>query len=97
MKHTDCVNYISVNAETGICARTRKKLAHNGIGSVACQNFEAYAKCGNCEHFTAYNQEEFGKCNGFGTSNWAHASCGAFCCENYICSQANKKGQQCVL
>ena len=69
MKHNNCVNYINLDCEKGMCALSKVIVPIDGEGSDACPTFEAAPACGTCK--------------GFCKENWAYSTCGAFSCENY--------------
>lgn len=83
MKHVDCVNYIHLDCEKGMCAFTKGIVPIDGEGSEACEKYEEAKKCGNCKCFQNPDKYGIGTCTGFEKENWAYASCGAFCCEQY--------------
>jgi 4-hydroxyphenylacetate decarboxylase small subunit len=83
MRHYDCVNYINLDCEKGLCAMTKTMVPIDGEGSEACPNFQAAAKCGNCKHFCDPDKYGIGTCKGYEKENWAYATCGAFSCQNY--------------
>lgn len=83
MKHVDCVNYINLDCEKGMCALSKQIVPIDGAGSDACPRYEAAPKCKNCACFEASDKYGIGTCTGFEKENWAYAGCGAFCCEKY--------------
>lgn len=47
MKHVQCVNYINLDCEKGMCALSKQIVPIDGEGSGACPNFKAAPVCGN--------------------------------------------------
>lgn len=83
MKHVDCVNYINLDCEKGMCALSKQIVPIDGEGSEGCPMFKAAPKCGNCACFQGADDHGIGTCTGFEKENWSYANCGAFCCEHY--------------
>ena len=96
MRHFDCINYINLDCEKGMCALDKvivpiDKLytsyplfiAIDGEGSEGCPRFEAAPKCGNCKNFSDPDKYGIGTCSGYEKENWAYATCGAYSCEKY--------------
>lgn len=83
MKHNQCVHYINLDCEKGMCALAKVIVPIDGEGSEACPKFEAAHFCGNCQNFCDADKYGIGTCKGFEKENWAYATCGAFACENY--------------
>ena len=52
MKHVQCVNYINLDCEKGMCALSKQIVPIDGEGSGACPNFKAAPVCGNCACFS---------------------------------------------
>ena len=71
MKHVECINYINLDCEKGMCALSKQIVPIDSNGSDACGHFQAADKHG------------IGTCKGFEKENWTYAKCGAFCCEHY--------------
>lgn len=87
MKHVDCVNYINLDCEKGMCALSKQIVPIDGAGSEGCPNWKAAPKCGNCACFSGADDHGIGTCKDFEKENWAYANCGAFCCEHYQVAQ----------
>lgn len=83
MKHKECVNYIHLDCEKGMCAISKEQVPIDGDGSEACGNYQAAPTCGNCHHFSESNKYGIGTCKGFVKEDWAYETCGAFACEQY--------------
>lgn len=83
MKHVDCVNYINLDCEKGMCALSKQIVPIDGNGSDGCPRFEEAKKCKNCACFQDADKYGIGTCTGFEKENWSYAGCGAFCCEKY--------------
>ena len=83
MKHVDCVNYINLDCEKGMCALSKQIVPIDGAGSEGCPNWKAAPKCGNCACFSGADDHGIGTCTGFEKENWCYANCGAFSCERY--------------
>ena len=83
MKHNNCVNYINLDCENGMCALSKVIVPIDGEGSDACPKYEAAPACGNCQNFENPDKYGIGTCKGFCKENWAYSTCGAFSCENY--------------
>lgn len=83
MKHCECIHYINLDCEKGMCALTKKIVLIDGENSEACDNFEEANFCGNCANFINPNNYGIGTCKGFEKENWTYAKCGAFSCEKY--------------
>lgn len=89
MKHFDCINYIHLDCEKGMCALDKVAVPIDGSGSGACPRFENAPKCGICRNFSkaadngTQKDNGIGICRGFTMENWAYESCGAFACEKF--------------
>lgn len=84
MKHRECVNYINLDCEKGMCAILKNQVPIDGEGSEACEAFQAAPSCGNCRNFSEADKYGMGTCKGFEKENWAYETCGAFTCEKYL-------------
>ena len=82
-RHFDCMNYVNLDCEKGMCALTKAIVPIDGSGSEGCPKFELAPKCGNCLKFQNPDDHGIGTCSGFEKEDWAFASCGAFSCEKY--------------
>jgi 4-hydroxyphenylacetate decarboxylase small subunit len=56
----DCKFYLPVDVFKGICKQDKNKITPE---SIACQKYEANAKCKFCTHFSP-EKENIGKCQG---------------------------------
>ncbi|MEG0813937.1 MAG: 4-hydroxyphenylacetate decarboxylase small subunit [Clostridium sp.] len=83
MIHRECVNYINLDCEKGMCAISKSIVPIDLEGSEACEAFSAAPVCGNCRHFCEADKYGIGICKGFEKENWAYETCGAFTCEQY--------------
>ena len=46
MRHYDCINYINLDCEKGMCALDKVIVPIDGEGSEGCPRFEEAPKCG---------------------------------------------------
>ena len=69
MKHVECINYINLDCEKGMCALSKQIVPIDGSGNCAC--------------FADADKHGIGTCKGFEKENWTYAKCGAFCYEHY--------------
>ena len=83
MKHCQCVNYINLDCEKGMCALDKVIVPIDGEGSEACPRFEEARFCGNCCHFSNPDKYGVGTCSGMEKENWTYATNGAFSCKQY--------------
>lgn len=83
MKHRECINYIDLDCEKGMCAISKGQVPIDGEGSEACEKYQAAPLCQNCQNFCEPNQRGIGICKGFEKEDWAYGTCGAFACEKY--------------
>ena len=83
MRHFDCINYINLDCEKGMCALDKVIVPIDGEGTEGCPRFEAAPKCGNCKNFSDPDKYGIGTCSGYEKENWAYATCGAYSCEKY--------------
>lgn len=83
MTHGDCKFFIELDCEKGMCGRTKGIVPLDGEGSLACPNFLAMEKCGNCKNFSNPDKYGVGTCTGFAKENWAYATCGGAFCPKY--------------
>lgn len=83
MKHVNCVNFLNLDCEKGMCALSKAIVPIDGEGSGACQSYQPAPECGNCRHFYDGDKYGMGVCKGYEKENWAYATCGAFSCEKY--------------
>ena len=51
MKHVECINYINLDCEKGMCALSKQIVPIDGNDSDACGHFQAAPVCGNCACF----------------------------------------------
>ena len=83
MRHYDCINYINLDCEKGMCSLDKVIVPIDGEGSEGCPRFEEAPKCGNCKNFSQPDKYGIGTCSGYEKENWAYATCGAYACEKY--------------
>lgn len=83
MKHRECINYINLDCEKGMCAIAKVIVPIDGEGSEACENFKEAPTCGSCRNFIEPDKYGLGTCKGFEKESWAYGTCGAFTCEQY--------------
>ena len=84
MKHVQCVNYINLDCEKGMCAIDKVMVPMDGEGSDACPRFTDGFLCKFCKNFANADEHSIGTCSGFEKKDWAYADCGAFTCEKFI-------------
>lgn len=82
-KHDECLYYIELDCEKGICGCSKAMVPLDGEGSKACPHFAPMPKCGNCKNFHDPDKYGVGLCTGLEKDDWAYASCGAQFCPGY--------------
>lgn len=83
MKHCQCIHYVNLDCEKGLCALSKCVVPIDGEGSESCPEFVQAKFCSNCVHFSNPDKYGIGTCSGFEKENWSYATCGAFSCEKY--------------
>lgn len=83
MKHNECANFLHLDVEKGMCAKSKMIVPLDGAGSDACPMFEEGFMCQFCKNFTPEDKYGIGTCRGFEKEAWAYAQCGAFSCEKF--------------
>lgn len=83
LKHCDCVHFLNLDCEKGMCSIRKEMIMIDGSESGVCEMFEAAKFCSNCINFSEPDKYGIGVCRGFEKENWAYATCGAFGCEKY--------------
>ena len=83
MRHNDCKNYMNLDCEKGMCARSKQVVPIDGEGSEACSEFKAADKCSNCNNFLSPDKYGIGTCTGLEKENWSYSTMGASTCTGY--------------
>jgi len=83
LKHKNCIHFLNLDCEKGMCAIKKEIIVIDGPEGEACEMFEEAKFCSNCKNFSEADKYGIGECSGFDIKNWAYASCGAFGCEKY--------------
>ena len=82
-KHCDCMYYLNLDVEKGMCALTKQFVRLDGEGSETCPNFTEGKLCKFCKNYKDPDQYGIATCVGFETEDWCYAECGASYCENF--------------
>lgn len=83
MKHNECANFLHLDCEKGMCAKSQMMVPLDGPGSEACPMFKEGFMCKFCKHFGNADNHGIGECKGFEKENWVYEQCGAFSCEKF--------------
>lgn len=83
MKHCECVHFLNLDCDKGMCAIKKEIVMIDGSDSIACKMFEPAKLCSNCKNFSDPDKHGIGVCTGYEKESWAYATCGAFGCEKY--------------
>lgn len=86
LKHNDCLNFCSIDANKGIC-RVTKNLIY--IDTDTCSKFDLAPKCNNCENFHNADENGIGICKGLSKEDWVYGSLNAVTCNGH---KFNRKG-----
>ena len=62
MKHVECINYINLDCEKGMCALSKQIVPIDGNGSDACGHFQPAPVCGNCACIADADKHGIGTC-----------------------------------
>lgn len=80
MKHSDCVNFSTIDVAKGICRVTNQIIFTD---TEVCKNFNELSKCRNCLNFKNPDKDNIGTCAGFKKETWTFADLNAVTCECY--------------
>lgn len=81
MKHNNCVNYINLDCEKGMCALSKVIVPIDGEEAMPARSMKQLRLAGNCQNFENPDKYGIGTCKGFCKENWAYSTCGVFSCE----------------